>query len=318
MPRRTDVRPMIVVIGSLNIDLVSRVRRLPGPGETLTGESFHALPGGKGANQAVAAARLGGRVHMIGRVGDDAYGRQLRAGLKREGIDVRHVQTTPGVPTGCATILVDRRGENSIVVTPGANGLLTPADIDSAEPLIRRAAIVVMQLEVPLLTILHANSLCRRLGVCTIVDPAPVPVGKVPSGLLNVDLLTPNETEAAALMGKRVRWRDADVARSILELGPRLAVLKLGKRGAFVAGGAARSERVQSFPVKAIDTTAAGDAFTGALAVAIAEGQTMLNAVRFANAAGALCCTKLGAQPAMPSRRDVEALIRRHARSPRR
>lgn len=315
MPARPRRRPTIVVIGSINIDLVSRIARLPRSGETLTGESFHALPGGKGANQAVAAARLGGRVYMVGRVGDDAYGRQLRSGLKRERIDVRHIRASPDVPTGCATILVDRRGENCIVVTPGANGTLAPSDIDAAEPVIRRASVVVLQLEVPLETVLHAVRLCGRLGVYTILDPAPAPSGSVPAELFDVDLLTPNETEARALLRKPLRWRDSDVATSILKRGPRLAVLKLGKRGAYIAGeGAARSTRVPSFSVKVIDTTAAGDAFTGALAMGIAEGREITQALRFANAAGALCCTKLGAQPAMPKRREVEALVGRQDR----
>jgi ribokinase len=313
MPARPDGRPTIVVIGSINIDLVSRVPRLPRAGETLAGDSFHALPGGKGANQAVAAARLGGRVHMVGRVGDDAYGRQLRAGLKQDGIDVRHVRTTAGASTGCATILVDGRGENCIVVTPGANASLTPADVDAAGPLIRRAAAVVMQLEVPAETVRHAVRLCRRLQVYSVLDPAPVPNGELPPELFAVDLLTPNETEAAALLRRRIRWRDPAVARSVLGLGPTCVVLKLGKRGAYLLGQGMRGERVKPFQTEAIDTTAAGDAFTGALAVALAEGQSVTDAVRFANAAGALCCTKLGAQPAMPTRREVEQLLRRRA-----
>ena len=294
MARRRRPGP-IVVIGSINMDLVCRTPALPRAGETILGSAFFAIPGGKGANQAVAAARIAdGRVdvHMIGRVGDDDFGRELLGGLKANGVITRHVAVTRNVASGVAMILVDRRGQNSIVVAPGANSKLTPADIDAAEGLIRTASVVVMQLEIPLATVRHAMAMCRRLGVFTILDPAPAPARPLRFG---VDLLTPNETEARGVKGNAAKG----------------VVLKLGARGcALLTPGGAR-RHVKPFKVKVVDSTAAGDAFTGALAVAHALGMPTMEALRLANAAGALCCTKLGAQPALPTRRAVEALLRR-------
>ena len=287
-------KPAIVIIGSINMDLVCRTRSLPRAGETVLGSEFLTIPGGKGANQAVAAARIAdGRadVHMIGRVGDDDFGRELLAGLKSNGVNTRRVTVTKNVASGVAMILVDRKGENSIVVAPGANAKLTPADIDAAESLIRSASVVVMQLEIPLATVRHALKMCRRLGVFTILDPAPAPAKPV---RFDVDLLTPNETEA----------------RAILRDGAKAVVLKLGARGCeWVTRDG--SHGIKPFKIKVVDSTAAGDAFTGALAVGHALGMPMLATLRMANAAGALCCTKLGAQPALPTRRAVERLMAR-------
>jgi ribokinase len=294
MPRRGP----IVVIGSINMDLVCRAPHLPRPGETILGSEFLTIPGGKGANQAVAAARLAdGRVdvHMIGRVGADDFGSTLIAGLRDNGVVTRRVGVTKNVASGVAMILVDRAGENSIVVTPGANAKLTPADIDAAEPLIRGASVVVIQLEIPLATVRQAIAMCRRLGVFSILDPAPAPTPARGKPLrFDVDLLTPNETEARAVR--------RDGAKSL--------VLKLGARGCRLVD-AAGSQHVKPFKVKVVDSTAAGDAFTGALAVAQALAMPMPEALRMANAAGALCCTKLGAQPALPTRRAVERLLKR-------
>ena len=294
MARRARPR-RIVIIGSINMDLVARSPRLPRAGETVLGSEFLTIPGGKGANQAVAAARIAdGRVdvHMIGRVGDDDLGRELLAGLKANQVVTRRVQVTKSVASGVAMILVDHTGENSIVVTPGANAELTPADIDAAEKLIRSASVVVMQLEIPLATVRHALAMCRRLGVYTILDPAPAPAKTV---RFQVDLLTPNETEA----------------RTVRTDGAKAVVLKLGAKGCELVDAAVlrRRRRVKGFKVKVVDSTAAGDAFTGALAVAHALGMPMPEALRMANAAGALCCTKLGAQPALPTRREVERLM---------
>jgi ribokinase len=285
-------KPRIVVIGSINMDLVCRTSALPRAGETVLGSEFLTIPGGKGANQALAAARLAdGRadVHMIGRVGDDDFGRELVAGLRGNGVITKRVAVTTNVASGVATILVDRKGENCIVVTPGANAKVTPADVDAAEALIRSAAVVVMQLEIPLATVRHALAMCRRLGVYSILDPAPAPAKPV---RFRVDLLTPNETEA----------------RAVRTDGATAVVLKLGARGCELVD-ADGSRRVKGFEVKVVDSTAAGDAFTGALAVAHALGMPMPEALRMANAAGALCCTKLGAQPALPTRREVERLM---------
>jgi ribokinase len=305
MPASSSRRP-IVVIGSINTDFVLRTPHIPSPGETVVGSDLLTIPGGKGANQAVAAARLGGLVHMVGRVGEDAFGVRLREGLAANGVNVDHVKLTPGVASGCASILVDRRGENSIVVSPGANAKLTPEDVEQAGELIRGAAVVVMQLEVPLATVRHAVAMCRRLAVRTILDPAPVPPKGLPRALYGVDVLTPNEHEGAQLTGQRAAPK---IAAALLSRGPSSVVLKLGAKGALIADGKRPPKVVRPFRVRPVDTTAAGDAFTGALAVGLSEGMPLDQAVRFANAAGALCCTKVGAQPALPDRIAVEGLL---------
>jgi ribokinase len=314
------MKPPLVVIGSLNTDLVTRTPRVPGPGETVLGSDLLMLPGGKGGNQAVAAARLalrrGPRVHMVGRVGDDAAGRLLVAGLDSAGVDTSHVRATPGAPTGCALILVDARGENSIVVSPGANARVTAADVDAALPLLRRAAVVLLQLEIPLATVRHAIRVCRRLGVPTVLDPAPVPPRGPPRALFAADYLTPNQPESLRLAGldppRHARVAEAkQIAAALHARGARTVVLKLGASGSAVAPRDADVTRARPYRVRVIDSTAAGDAFNGAFAVALAEGKPLREAARFANAAGALCCTKRGAQPALPTRADVERLMRR-------
>mgnify|MGYP005850288681 CR=1 FL=1 len=189
----------VVVIGSVNMDLVCRTPRMPAPGETILGHDLVTIPGGKGANQAVAAAKLGGKVHFVGRVGEDDFGSRLLNGLQQHNVATEHVTITEGVASGCAMILVDRKGENSIVVAPGANAKLTPKDIDAARGLIKSASVVVLQLEVPFATVEHAIALCRKNGVFTILDPAPAPK-RLPKGMYAVDILTPNQTEAAALL----------------------------------------------------------------------------------------------------------------------
>ncbi len=300
------VRRHIVILGSINMDLVCRAPRLPAPGETILGSDFLTIPGGKGANQAVAAARLAGRdttVHMIGRVGDDDFGTQLLRGLRDNRVNIDHVAATSKVPSGVAMIEVDARGENSIVVAPGANGRVTPKDVDGAKDLIASAAALVMQLEVPLATIRHAIDLCRRLGVFTILDPAPVPARGLPSALVRVDLFSPNESEAAALLGATGN------AAAFLARGAKGVAQKLGGRGSILHAPGGRTV-AGPFKVKVVDTTAAGDAFTAGLAVARAERMSPEEMMRFANAAGAVCCQTFGAQPSLPTRRDVEALIR--------
>lgn len=283
----------IVVVGSINMDLVVRTPRLPRAGETVLGSDLLRVSGGKGANQAVAVARLGkGEVHMVGRVGDDEFGRTLLEGLIQNGIDTTHVFRTQGVASGCAMIAVDSRGENSIVVSPGANAHIAPADIDAAEFIIRSAAAVLLQLEIPLKTVQYAVTLCKRLGVTTILDPAPMPRKGLPAGLRRVDVLTPNEHE-----GRRIGRAGG---RVVFKLGPRGAVLRQNGAGAI---------RAKAFKVNVVDTTAAGDAFAGALAVALAEEQSWRDALRFANAAGAVCCTRIGAQHSLPTRAGVERLI---------
>jgi len=310
-------RGPIVVIGSVNMDLVCRTQRLPAAGETILGGDLMTIPGGKGANQAVAAARLGAKVHLVARVGDDDFGSRLLSGLKRHGVGTRHVTVTEGVSSGCALILVDAKGENSIVVAPGANHRLTPADIDAAEGLLARASVAVLQLEIPPRTVDHAIAACRRLGVFTILDPAPAPAGGLSREMYRVDLLTPNQHEAVALLSRqrmgrlgRTRREDAkQIGAELLWRGPSCVVMKLGSKGAMVQTRDGLVEHIRAFKVDVVDTTAAGDAFTGALAVALSEGRSLSEAAVFANAAGALCCTGFGAQPSLPSRDAVERML---------
>jgi ribokinase len=309
------------VIGSINMDLVCRTPTMPRPGETILGSNFVTVPGGKGANQAVAAAKLAGAgtpVHMIARVGADDFGQRLLNGLRQHNVGTDYVTVTEGVSSGIAMILVDRKGENSIVVAPGANHELMSRDIDRATDLLRTASAVVVQLEIPLRTVQHAIALCARLGVYTILDPAPVPADGLSRAFFGVDVLTPNQSEAEALLNmkqsaRRVRRKGVEdpkqVAMDLLSRGPRSIVLKLGSKGAMAIGRDGEIQRVKAHKVNVVDTTAAGDAFTGALAVARAEGRDAAEALQFANAAGALCCTGFGAQPSLPSRKAVDKLM---------
>lgn len=301
----------VVVVGSSNTDMIIKVDRLPQPGETVLGGEFSTAAGGKGANQAVAAARAGGDVTFVARVGDDIFGRLAVQRFKADGIDVRYVLEDPGAPSGVALIFVDRGGENSIAVASGANARLTPADVWAAGDVIRTADILVTQLETPLETVRAAVELAAHHGVPVLLNPAPAQT--LDAALLQrVALLTPNETEAALLAGVDVSSEsDAEVAaRQLAAMGVGQIIVTLGSRGALVFGSD-HSELVAGFPVEAVDTTGAGDVFTGALAVALANGSNVVDAVRFANAAAALSVTKLGAQPSAPTRLEIEALLRR-------
>lgn len=297
----------IVVVGSANIDLVTRVPRSPKPGESLIGHSFMTVTGGKGANQAVAAARLGAQVYFAGCVGNDAFGAQQRDCLRADGIDLRYLKTHPSEATGTAIILVADEGQNSIVVTPAANYGLLPEDIAGMEALFREADAVLLQLEIPLETVEAALDMARRCGVLSVLDAGPAQ--PLPPDLIaKADIVSPNETEAEALTGIRVdSVEDAErAAERLLAMGARHAVMKLGAHGSLYLG----EGRVfmPAFQVHAVDTTAAGDAFTAALAVAWKE-QPVRQALRFANAAGALAATVAGAQPSMPAREDVESFF---------
>jgi len=302
------------------MDLVCRTPRIPAPGETIIGDNLLTIPGGKGANQAVAAAKLSNPdtdVYLVARVGGDDFGQRLLNGLSQHRVRTEYVTLTEGVSSGCAMILVDEEGENTIVVAPGANAKLAPADVDRAEPVIQGAAAVVLQLEIPLATVRHAIAMCRRLGVPTILDPAPVPVRGLPRDLFAVDILTPNQGEAELLLGlKRTHRVSArklmdpkQIAGGLLSRGPRSVILKLGSKGSLLVDREGRIERAKAFKVKVMDSTAAGDAFTAALAIALAEGSNAPQMLRFANAAGALCCTQFGAQPSLPTRRAVDRLL---------
>ncbi len=306
--------PAIVVAGSLNMDFVVSVERLPAPGETVLGRDFQTIPGGKGANQACAAGKLGTgtvAVRMIGRVGYDVFADHLKASLAAAGVDVSAVHATRSQPTGVALIWVDRQGQNSIVVASGANHALAAADVEAMRKVFRGASVALFQLETPLDTVAAALGLAREEGARTILDPAPAQ--PLPGGLLaRVDILTPNESEASMLLGRppaRVSREEApELAEALRRLGPRSVVLKLGGQGSYYCGEGG-GFHTPAFPVEVRDTTAAGDTFNAALAVALAEGQPAEGAVRFANAAAAISVTRLGAQASAPTRAEVDRFL---------
>jgi ribokinase len=302
------VRFDVCVLGSVNADLVVRAPRLPGAGETLLGGPFERYPGGKGANQAVAAARMGARTAMIGAVGGDENGRELARVLRAERVDVSHVVSRAEVATGVALITVAASGDNSIVVAPGANATLAPADVEAARELVESSRTLVAQLEVPLETVARAFEIARSSGVRTILNAAPA--RELPPALLaSTDVLIVNEGESRALV-RTAGLRDRGLALAIASLGPAAAVLTLADRGAWLAKRA--EARFQpAFQVAAIDTTGAGDAFVGAFAQALARGAEPEQALERACAAGALACTVRGAIPAMPTAEAVDALVNR-------
>lgn len=302
-------RCKLVVLGSINMDLVARCAVLPMPGQTLTASSFEEIPGGKGANQAVAAARAGGHASMIGRVGDDAFAGRLLDSLAGNGIDVNAVQRTPG-PSGVAMINVADDGENQIVVVPGANGLVAPGDVDQFASLIANADALLLQLEIPIVCVLHAIEVAQQNGTRVILDPAPVPDGWR-DDLLGVDLICPNETEAAAITGRPCATIEEakSAALSLCDRGAKACVLTLGRQGAVLCEDR-NCTVVEPFAVDAVDSTASGDAFAGALAVRWSESGSLVEAVRFGNAAGALAASQAGAQPSLPTREDIERMLR--------
>ncbi len=304
--------PRIITVGSLNMDLVVRVNRLPRPGETLHGETLQLIPGGKGANQAVAAARLGANSIMIGRVGDDLFGRQLKENLSAAGVAHDTVSVTSGCSSGVAIIHVDSQCENAITIVSGANGRLLPEDLQAMESVFAGADVLLLQLEIPLPTVQAALRLARRHGVKTVLDPAPTPAEGLPGELFAVDILTPNRAEAAALSRLPItNVAEAEKAgHELTRLGAQNAVLKLGKWGALVVPREGPVAHVSAFPVTPVDTTAAGDAFTAALALGVARGLSMADAARFGCAAGALATTRISAQPSMPDLQEVEQLFR--------
>jgi ribokinase len=302
----TSPRKPIVVVGSINMDLVTSTPRIPLAGETLIGTNFTTTPGGKGANQAVAAARLGFPVQMIGAVGEDVFGEALLENLRQAGVGTDAVARVPG-PSGVAPILVSANGENSIVVVSGANGRLTPELIDQHADLISGAGMVLCQLEIPMPSLSHTLELCTKAGVPVVLDPAPA--ADLPETVWNqVTWFTPNETEAARYVGDTLPAEHAAIR--LLARGLRGVVLKRGSEGAYVASSGGEAKWVPAFRVDAIDTVAAGDCFNGTFAVSLLEGRDPQDAARFAAAAAAISVTRRGAQASMPSRTDVDSFLR--------
>jgi ribokinase len=297
----------VVVVGSLNMDLVTRAERLPRPGETLAGESFATVAGGKGANQAVAAARLGARVAMIGCVGADAYGVQLREALKGERVDCQAVTSIEGVSTGVALIVVDASSQNAIVIVAGGNGKLTPEAVMQADNLFLAADVVICQLEVPQATVEHTLRRARALGKTVILNPAPA-TGPLPADwYASIDYLIPNESEAAALSGLPVvSLETAKVAaKRLLGLGVGKVIITLGEQGSLFAD-ARGFEHFPAQRVRALDTTAAGDTFVGGFAAALVQGKSEREAIAFGQAAASLSVTRAGAQPSIPYLDEVQ------------
>ncbi|CAB3771119.1 ribokinase [Paraburkholderia solisilvae] len=302
-------RARVAVVGSLNMDLVARAPRLPQPGETLAGQSFAQVPGGKGGNQAVAAARLGAQVAMVGCVGADANGAQLRAGLEAEQIDCAALETSERASTGVALIIVDAGSQNAIVIVAGSNGEVTPATLSRHEAVLAAADVVVCQLETPPDTVHAALAAAHRLGKTVVLNPAPA-TGPLPAQWLPlIDYLIPNELEAATLTGLPVRTPDeaAAAAAALRNAGARNVIITLGAQGVLAALGDAAPAHFAAPRVSAIDTTAAGDTFIGGLAAQLAQRAPVGDAIRFAQRAAALSVTRAGAQPSIPTRAEVDA-----------
>ena len=297
-------RPIIVVVGSANTDMVVKTPRIPGPGETVIGDEFIMAAGGKGANQAVAAARLGGRVTFVACLGADVFGDQAIAGYAREGIDTSFIVRDPNAASGVALIFVDAGGENSIAVASGANARLTPAHVDRAQEAIAAADVLLVQLEVPVHTVRRAIEIAHQAGTRVILNPAPAK--KIALGLLRqVSIATPNEHEIKVVVGEP----DPDRAvQKMLAAGVETVLVTLGDEGVDWATLETRT-RVPAFAVPAVDTTAAGDAFNGGLACALARRLPMGQALRYANAVGALAVTRMGAQPSLPTGARVDAFL---------
>ncbi|MFT0869869.1 ribokinase [Pseudomonas sp. CAM1A] len=296
----------VVVVGSLNMDLVARAQRLPRGGETLTGDSFFTAPGGKGANQAVAVARLGASVAMVGNVGDDAYGQQLRQALLTEGIDCQGVSVCPGVSSGVALIVVDAASQNAIVVIPGGNGLLSPESVSRFDALLQRAEVIICQLEVPSTTVAWTLARGRELGRTVILNPAPAS-GPLPAEwYAYIDYLIPNESEAEALAGVRVNDQESArrAAERLLQLGAGKVIVTLGGDGALLVD-ASGSRHFPAPRVQPVDTTAAGDTFVGGFAAGLARGLSEEEAIGFGQRAAALSVTRVGAQPSIPLLKEL-------------
>lgn len=302
----------IVVVGSINMDLVASSPHIPLAGQTLIGTNFTTSPGGKGANQAVAVARLGYPVHMIGMVGDDVFGEALLNNLAKAGVITDAIARVKG-PSGVALIAVSTGGENSIIVIPGANAKVTPAFIDQHIDLIRSAGMVLCQLELPIDTVSHTLAVCKQAGIPVMLDPAPA--AALPDAIWNrLAWITPNASEAAVYVGNGCTPEDA--AQRLLARGVCGVVLKRGAEGAYLAVASGKANRVLPFSVETVDTVAAGDCFNGAFAVALLQVLDPWQAARFASAAAAISVTRHGAQAAMPTRSEVDAFLAENAQEP--
>lgn len=299
----------IAVFGSINMDLVVRAPRFPRPGETLSGHTFYTAPGGKGANQAVAAARLGAATYMVGRVGQDVFSKALLESLQVNRVNVDGIWRDPDHPSGTAVIMVDDSAENSIIIVPGANGAINYDDLNRLEEALKIASHLLLQLEIPVEMVVAAAKLARQRGVAVILDPAPA--RPLPEELYcSVDWITPNESEASILMQKTIQTEQeaAQAASMLHERGVPNVVIKMGSKGALWSDGE-RQRFLPAYLVQAVDTVAAGDAFNGALAAALSEGKPVMEALTWAMAAGALSTTRYGAQPSMPQRKELLAFI---------
>ncbi|PRA33741.1 ribokinase [Pseudomonas poae] len=299
----------VVVVGSLNMDLVTRASRLPRAGETLIGQTFSTVPGGKGANQAVASARLGAEVAMIGCVGTDAYGTQLRDALLVEGIDCQAVSRVDG-SSGVALIVVDDNSQNAIVIVAGSNGELTPASLQAFDAVLQAADVVVCQLEVPMETVGFTLKRARELAKTVILNPAPASAPLPAEWYASIDYLIPNESEAAALSGITVDSFDSAklAATHLIKAGAGKVIITLGAQGALFTDGQV-FEHLLAPKVKAVDTTAAGDTFVGGFAAALAVGKSEAEAIRFGQVAAALSVTRAGAQPSIPTLHEVQGFV---------
>lgn len=304
----------IHVLGSLNMDLVCRSPRLPLPGETILGTQFQTVPGGKGANQAVAAARLGVPTRMVGRVGDDEFGQSLIDSLKQAKVNTHDIIVDQTTATGVASIVVDQAGSNQIIVVPGANGQVDGRDIQRLAQQFRPGDLLLLQFEIPLTVVQNAAAVARSKGVTVLMDPAPCPNDVSDRLLGSTDILTPNQVEASQLVGFPVKDGPTALAaaQALVKRGPGLVVVKLGAAGAVIAT-ANESFYQPAFAVNAVDTVAAGDAFNGGLAVALVEGMALQQAIAFASAVAARSVTQPGAQSSMPTRVQVEALLQSQA-----
>jgi len=296
----------ILVVGSLNTDLVVRTPRFPQPGETISGEDLQVIPGGKGANQAVASSRLGANVSMLGRVGKDNFGDFLLDNLKSNNVDSQLVQRDDA-STGTAIIIVDANGQNSIVLSPGANGKVSSSDVEHAS--FSDFSLLLLQLEIPTPTVLSATKLAKQNGVRVILNPAPAK--ELPDELIAlVDFIIPNETELSLLTGMEVKDSSSaeKAAKKLIGLGAQNAIVTLGSKGALIVNKDT-STHVEPYQVDVVDTTAAGDAFIGGLASALDSASSLADAVRYGCACGAIATTKFGAQPSLPTKEDVENLV---------